>query len=285
MRPTRSTLVTLIILFIISGAALGYLFYTPSDLEFDNDLGKTRLKAISGDAKSQMTVGTFCIFRDGKIEEGINWIKKSSDQGNPVAQCFLGVSYFEGNFIEKDQEKGIEFYRKSAIQGYQPAQSRLADCYLYGWVVKKDQLEALKWYHLAAQQGDTLAMNNIGSMYLHGEGVKENYTEAFKWFQKAAICGNAGSQLTLGQMLSVGDGCDKDEVEAYAWLKISAEEEADATKELMSLRKKITAEQISQAMKRVNELKPIIQVNFDNFLKRALSEDDTPITQSVRMSL
>jgi TPR repeat protein len=285
MRPTRSTVLTLIILFIISGASLGYLFYTPSDLKSDNDLEQTRLKAISGEAKSQLTFGTLIIFREGRIEEGLNWIRKSSDQGNPIAQCFMGVSYFEGNFLEKDQEKGVELYRKAAIQGYQQAQSRLADCYLYGWAVKKDTAEALKWYHLAALQGDTLAMNNIGSMYLHGEGVKENYTEAFKWFQKAAICGNAGSQLTLGQMLSVGDGCDKDEVEAYAWLKISAEEEAGAIKELMSLRKKISAEQISLAMKRVNALKPIIQVNFDNFLKRALSEDDAPITQSVKMTL
>ena len=63
MRPTRSTLVALIILFIISGASLGYLFYTPSDteLKFDNDLEKIKLEAARGDAKSQMTVGTFCL--------------------------------------------------------------------------------------------------------------------------------------------------------------------------------------------------------------------------------
>jgi hypothetical protein len=285
MRPTRTTLVSLIILFIISAASLGYLFYTPSDTKFDYDLEKIKLEAIRGDAKSQMTVGTFYIFKDEKIAEGLKWIRKSSDQGNPVAQCFLGVSYFEGNFVDKDTDKGVEFYRKAAIQGYQPAQSRLADCYLYGWTVKKDQMEALKWYHLAALQGDTLAMNNIGSMYLHGEGVKEDYTEAFKWFHKAAMAGNAGSQLTLGQMLSVGDGCEKDEVEAYAWLKISAEEEADAHKELMGLRKKITAEQISQAMKRVNELKPIIKAAFDKYIESKLSESDSPETQTVKLAL
>ncbi|MEI6597886.1 MAG: tetratricopeptide repeat protein [bacterium] len=285
MRPTRSTLIALIILFIISAASLGYLFYTPSDLKFENDLEKIKLEALRGDAKSQMTVGTFLILRDGKIEEGLSWIRKASDQGYPSAQCFLGVTYFEGSFLEKDMDKGVEFYRKSAIQGYQPAQSRLADCYLYGWVVKKDPLEALKWYHLAALQGDTLAMNNIGSMYLHGTGVKEDYTEAFKWFRKAAMCGNCGSQLTLGQMLSVGDGCEKDEVEAYAWLKLSAEEEADAIKELSSLRKKITAEQISQAMKRVNELKPVIHVNCENFVKSIVSEEDSPLTKSVKLSL
>lgn len=286
MRPTRSTLVALIILFIISGASLGYLFYTPSDtkLKFDNDLEKIKLEAARGDAKSQMTVGTFCLLRDGKIEEGLKWIRKSSDQGNPVAQCFLGVCYFEGNFLEKDTDKGIEFYRKAAIQGYQPAQGRLADCYLFGWTVKKDQLEALKWYHLAALQGNTVAMNNIGSIYLHGEGVKEDYTEAFKWFQKAAMAGNEGAQLTLGHMLSVGDGCEKDEVEAYAWLKISAEEEAGAIKELMGLRKKITAEQISQAMKRVNELRPIIKAALRKHIESILSDDDSPATLSAKLA-
>lgn len=254
MRPTRTTLIALIILFIISAASVGYLFYTPASAKAESELLETKLAALRGDPESQMDYGLQCMISDSKFDDGMSWIKKACDQGYPPALCFMGECYFEGRILEKDVAKGIELYRQSAIKGYYSAQSRLADCYVNGTGVNKNTTEALKWYHLAALSGDSLAMNNIGSIYLHADGVEENLPEAFKWFFKAAMCGNSGSQLTVGQLLSIGDGCEKNEVEAYAWLKIAAEEEADATKELIELRKKITADQIAEAMVRMKFL-------------------------------
>lgn len=255
MRLSRTTLTTGIILFSIIGISLGYLFYSPTDDQFEANYRKLKSAALRGDPTSQMSLGIFHIYTEDGTKEGLMWIQKSCDQGHPAAQLFMGESYCEGEFTEKDEARGIELYRKAAIQGFYPAQSRLADCYAMGLGLEKNPPEALKWYHLAASKGDSLAMNNIGSMHLHGIGLKQNTTEAYKWFLKAAQSGNAGSQLTTGQLLADGDGCEKDEVEAYAWLKISAEEEPNAVKDLRELRNKISAEQISAAMARVQILK------------------------------
>lgn len=255
MRPTRSNLIALIILFIISGASLGYLFYAPEPLTPSSEYLKLRTQANSGDPMSEMTLGTRLILFSENTQEGLYWMRKSSDHGNPIAQCFLGVAYMEGDNVEKDTAKGIAYYRLAAAQGYGPAQSRLGRCYTFGEGVEKDPKEALSWFRLAATQGDEISMGFIGSMYFYGVCVEQDSTQAYKWFRDSAELGHSPAQYYLADLLSRGDGCIKDEVEAYAWYKIVADDDPDAVKKLNELRKKIDAEQISDAMKRVAILK------------------------------
>jgi hypothetical protein len=77
-----------------------------------------------------------------------------TEQGDPRAQCNLGVCYANGRGVEKNVVKAVELYGKAAEQGDVAAQSLLGSCYAFGRGVDKDGAIAMKWMQRAAEQGD-----------------------------------------------------------------------------------------------------------------------------------
>ncbi len=61
-----------------------------------------------------------------------------------------------------------------ADQGDAMAQLYLGSMYDNGEGVPENDAEAVKWYRKAADQGDAMAQLYLGSMYDNGEGVPEN---------------------------------------------------------------------------------------------------------------
>src|SRR6185295_3031847 len=43
-------------------------------------------------------------------QRAFEFYQKAADQGHPVAQCYVGVCYSEGEFVEKDDQRAIELY-------------------------------------------------------------------------------------------------------------------------------------------------------------------------------
>ena len=54
-----------------------------------------------------------------------NQLLKSVEKGNPLAKCFLGTYYMEGNHVECDYEKGAILLAEAADEGYKPAEAIL----------------------------------------------------------------------------------------------------------------------------------------------------------------
>jgi FOG: TPR repeat, SEL1 subfamily len=77
-------------------------------------------------------------------------MRKAADEGDPQAQCYLGV------------------------------------CFQTGQGVKQDYPEAVKWYRKAADQNDPVAQCYLGVAYQNGLGVPQEYGQAAKWFREAA---------------------------------------------------------------------------------------------------
>lgn len=71
---------------------------------------------------------------DADYEQSVHWFKKSADQGNRVAQCFLGWIYLKGEHLPQNYAKVCEWLTKSAEQDYAYAQHYLGLLYqLNGW--------------------------------------------------------------------------------------------------------------------------------------------------------
>ena len=103
-----------------------------------------------------------------------------SDNGNPVAQCFLGsFCYADENYKE-----AFNLWSLAALQ--------------------EDMLsEAMQ---------DTIN-NNIGLAYYFGKGVKQDYKKASEWYLKSANSNGKRSQVSqynLATMYLNGDGVDID---------------------------------------------------------------------------
>ena len=148
----------------------------------------------------------------GNCDEALKeWIPLS-EEGNPIAQYYLGTLYYMGFCVIEDYTEALKWFSSSADQGYAKGQNYLGQMYDMGYGITQDSVEAMKWYHLAAKQGDNEAQYNLGFNYKNGRGVMEDKIRAHMWFNIAASKGN------------------KDAREAMEKLRLSNEEKLEAQK-------------------------------------------------------
>ena len=77
----------------------------------------------------------------------------------------MGLAYFDGLGLPKDETEGVKWWRKAAEQGDPKAQYNLGVSYENGQGVPKDKAEAAKWHRKAAGQGFAEAQYNLGALY------------------------------------------------------------------------------------------------------------------------
>lgn len=154
--------------------------------------------------------------------DDLTQIFRRATQGDPEAQCHIGICYYEGKGIEQDVQKAVEWYRKAAEQGYAEAQNRLGVRYDRGEGVEENSKIANEWYLKAAKQGHAKAQFNIGWHYCIGDGIAEDLKQAAHWFSKAAEQGHAEAQFYLGLSYLAGEGVTEDSKQAVAWFLKSA---------------------------------------------------------------
>jgi TPR repeat protein len=158
-------------------------------------------------------------------------IAQAADQGDLVAQHYLGYCYAEGFRLAKNPALGLAYYERAAKAGYLPSQNNLALMYQQGNGVPRDLVKAIDYYHVAissgfrlakvnlawlyyqdegrsdqalllfkeaAGEGETSAMTALYSVYFDGRGVAVDRAEGIKWLTKAAVAGDAYGQCLLG---------------------------------------------------------------------------------------
>ena len=124
------------------------------------------------------------------------WLERAA-AGDADAQYSLGVTYRDGQLLDKDDTEAAKWIRMAAEQGHASAQSDLGVMYMGGAGVTQDYAEALKWTRMAADQGIAPAQCNLGVIYAGGYGVAQDDDEAAKWFELAADQGHAYAQERL----------------------------------------------------------------------------------------
>lgn len=189
------------------------------------------------------------------VIEGMKWLKKSAEGGNPVAQHHLGHEYIEGD--ELLQREGVRYLTASVAQGYAPAQVDLAKCYGESRGVKADVTmeinllekamaqgsvitqviaqvnlskcliktgkvkEGLRLLKNAAAQNYRVAFEHLGLYYLRGEIVTRDVQKALNLLQKASMLNDINLQYELGLHYLKGrkEGAVKDVKEGVKWLE------------------------------------------------------------------
>lgn len=162
--------------------------------------------------------------------DDINRTREAALRGNPVAQFFLGLAYYEGY-------SGLP----------------------------KDRSEAAKWWRKSAEQSFPDAEMSLGDLYYLGNGVSQDYEEAYKWFKRAALHGNSMSCLRISTMYMKSQGVSLDLVQAYSWLSVyRSDEEAMRAKQrqfLSVLEAKLSPSQLLKAKTMADELREEIRSN------------------------
>jgi PAS domain S-box-containing protein len=133
-----------------------------------------------------------------------------------------GVDAAYAAYQKRDYAFAVQLVRPMAEQGDSRAQSLLGLIYFEGHGVQRDDFEAMKWYRRAADQGDASAQLKVGDLYFEGRGVPQDYSEAARWYRLAADRGDAVAQYNLGISYARGDGVPQDNVLAHMWFNLAA---------------------------------------------------------------
>ena len=107
---------------------------------------------------------------------------------SPVAAQDFDVGW--SAYQRGDYAAALREFRPLAEQGHAEAQAMLGIMYFEGWGVPKDDAEAVKWYRKAAEQGHARAQTNLGYMYKEGQGVAQDYAQAHMWWSLSARQGD-----------------------------------------------------------------------------------------------
>ena len=165
--------------------------------------------------------------------------------GSTAAKASLqeGIDAFHGG----NHRTALEKFTPLANNGNAVAQFYLGKIYMQGLGAQPDFNKAISWTRKAAKQKNTEAENFLGLLYFYGLGAPQSYSEAMSWYRKAADAGNVKAQSSLGMMYVNGQGVSQDTVQAYKWLKLAElSGEADAGSKLRAVEQKMTEQQIKE---------------------------------------
>jgi hypothetical protein len=134
----------------------------------------------------------------------------------------IGVMYFNGRSVLRDDAQAVDWWRKAAAQGQGAALQNLGVAYSTGRGVGRDLVQAAQWWRKAADTGNVAAINSLAAAYSTGAGVDKDPGEAARLWRQAADRGDAPAQHALGVAYHDGAGVPPDLIESYKWLYIAA---------------------------------------------------------------
>ncbi|KAI8644937.1 hypothetical protein BD408DRAFT_412401 [Parasitella parasitica] len=156
--------------------------------------------ANKGYAPSQIQLALI-LLRDNS-PEGISWLSKAAQLGDPRAFYHLGECYEFGKSVKSDPAAAVHNYQTAADRhSHHMSEFRLGMHYLYGGLdLEKDVLKAFIYLERAAKGGYPEAQYLLGIMYRDGKAplsstrsvrqtsaeISKNKKEAFRWIRKAA---------------------------------------------------------------------------------------------------
>ena len=133
-------------------------------MSYSGDIAPLLDASEKGEASAMYALGIAYFFGSGVVKndkESSKWVLKAARLGNVDAQAEIGHRYAIGLGVVKNEKEEIDWYRKAIKQGSPEAMLYLAWDYLKGKVVDKDIERAYSLYLLAWNQGKVKAKEHI----------------------------------------------------------------------------------------------------------------------------
>ncbi len=204
----------------------------------DPDYQTLEQAAKLGDAESQYLLGLHYKI-DGEVtKEGVNWFRKSAEQGYAPAQEMIADLFQYGIGVNRypDQakkwlSKAIENYKEAALYGDYNAAYQLANMDPDNNIIYRNTNERNKWYStyvsllsLAARKNDPEAQCSLAECYLEGQyGISQNIIEALKLLNKSYEGGNSHAAYILSNLYFDERYIQTDANKGVEWCRKAAE--------------------------------------------------------------
>jgi len=138
--------------FLFFFAAIAVTSVNAKDL---NDFGTIKLKALSGDAPSQLRLGFHYSTANENLAEAFFWYVKAAKAGEPSACHYVAKAYATGRGTPLNLELAKLWYEKAALRGSATAMGKLGDLISVDDGNNTDNALAHAWYVLAVEHGET----------------------------------------------------------------------------------------------------------------------------------
>ncbi len=178
-------------------------------------------------------------YKNGDYNRALKLFRRASDEGNIVADWYLGHMYSQGVGVPRNDAMAYSYYSRVA-EHYDPEESdpnrvritvdamvRLADYQRTGAVnagIQPDPKAAAQSYlKIATAYGHPAAQYALGVMTIKGEGVKKNPSQGLKWLMAAARKRYAPAEAYLGDLYWSGKIVNADRTRAVMWYILARE--------------------------------------------------------------
>ena len=165
---------------------------------------------------------------------------RSSEDGNPVADWYLGHMYRLGRGVPVDAAIAYSYFSRVA-ESYDgdadandqyhlritvDAKIRVADYLRLGipsaHLAANPEAAARTYLQMATNYGHPRALYQLGQMSLDGEGMKKDPQQALKWLYAASRKNSPEAAALLGEMCAKGQYVTQDDAKALSWYIIAA---------------------------------------------------------------
>lgn len=172
-------------------------------------------------------------YSSGDHGKAIKYFRKSSEEGNIVADWYLGHMYRTGRGVSQDDATAFSYYSRVA-DTYDPDEKdqnrlrimvdsmlRIADYYRTGvpsaGIPANPVIAANSYLKIASAYGHPEAQYSLGMMSINGQGVKKNPQQGLKWLIAAARKRHAEAEAYLGDLYWDGKLVRQDRTRALMW--------------------------------------------------------------------
>ncbi len=164
---------------------------------------------------------------------------RSSEEGNMVADWYLGHMYRLGRGVPLDPAISFSYFQRVADQ-FNPdeqdpyrlrimvdAKIRVADDLrsgIPGAKLKANPQGAARTYmQMATNYGHPRAFYGLAVMTIEGEGIRENPQQGLKWLNAAIRKHSAEAAAYMGELCAKGEIVPKDDTKALTWYFVAAQ--------------------------------------------------------------
>lgn len=177
-------------------------------------------------------------YANGDFEQARLFFQKSSEDGNMVADWYLGHMYRLGRGVPPSPAIAFSYYSRVA-ENFDPeepdqtrlrieidSQLRVADYQRIGipasGLKANPQAAARTYLKFATNYGHPRALYALGVMSIEGEGLKQNPQQGLKWLYAAGRKRSPDAAAYLGELYYAGKVVPKDDTRALTWYIIAA---------------------------------------------------------------
>jgi uncharacterized protein len=178
-------------------------------------------------------------YNKGDFARALKFFRRESDDGNVVADWYLGHMYRLGQGVSRDPSVAYTYYSRVAekhdpdeqdmkrVRIVVDSQIRLADYSRIGipaaGLEANPAAAARTYLRIASTYGHPAAQYALGEMNMIGEGVAKNPQQGLKWLTAAARKRHPAAQAMLGDLYWSGRTVKKSETRGLMWYVLAVE--------------------------------------------------------------